>query len=230
MKLLINRAWGLLLVSFVCQTTHPETQSYGSFWLTGTFIGPITRNHEKWKYYLEPRLIVLDDRYGLSELHFYYATGYQLSSKFTPYIGAAYFLSENTEGVISHENVIWQQFLWNIYKTDFVNISNRSRLEERKNTLHYEWATRLREQITLKIPVHNTKYSLVTFDESFLNFNHPPWVSDKFFAQNRYFFGIGKQLSTATNLDIGYINQIKFERQNLKILDNGLYIKLNVSQ
>ncbi|AUH73676.1 DUF2490 domain-containing protein [Legionella sainthelensi] len=230
MRLRVQWTLRLLLVYFVYQTAYAETQSYGSFWLTGTFIGPVAQNHEKWKYYFEPRLIVLNNRYGLSELHFYYGTGYQLTPKFTPYIGAAYFLSENTEGLASHENVIWQQFLWDITKTDFFKISNRSRLEERKNTLHYEWATRLREQITLKIPVQNTKYSLATFDEGFFNFNHPLWVSDKFFAQNRFFFGISREMSKAATLDIGYINQIKFERQNLKISDNGLYIKMNVSQ
>ncbi|KTC83600.1 DUF2490 domain-containing protein [Legionella cincinnatiensis] len=229
MRLHIKRTWGLLLVLLVCQKTHAETKNYASLWPTGVFIGPITHNDEKWKYYFEPRLIVLNDRYGFGELHFYYGTGYQLAPNFTPYVGGAYFLSENTEGVISHENVIWQQFLWDISKTDFLKISNRSRLEERKNTLYSEWSARLREQITLKIPVKNTKYSLVTFEEGFFNLNHPSWVSDKFFAENRFFFGIGKELSKTANVDIGYINEIKLPRHDQEIL-NGLYIKINVSQ
>ncbi|MBN9225848.1 MULTISPECIES: DUF2490 domain-containing protein [Legionella] len=230
MCLNIKRIFSLLCTIVVCSTAFANVQNFGSFWLTGIFIGPFSNEYKQWKYYVEPRLILIDDRYGMDEAHIYSGAGYQITPNFTPYIGYAYFLSENTQGVISHENVLWQQFQWKLYHSKLFNVSNRSRLEQRKNTLYSDWATRLREQITLKIPFKNTKYSLSTFDEVFLNFNHPIWVSDKFFAENRAFLGIERQLSKAATFDIGYIDQVKFQRQNQKLFTHGLYLKLTVTQ
>ncbi|CAM2955064.1 Protein of uncharacterised function (DUF2490) [Legionella steigerwaltii] len=226
----IRRIFYLLFSISICSTSFANTQNFGTFWLTGIFIGPFVNEYKQWKYYLEPRLILIDDRYGLDEAHLYSGAGYQITPNFTPYIGYAYFLSENTQGVVAHENVLWQQFLWKIHHSKFFNISNRSRLEERKNTLYAEWATRLREQIALKIPFQNTKYSLSTFDEGFFNFNHPSWVSDKFFAENRFFFGLERQLSKAASFDFGYIEQTKFQRNNQNLLTHGLYLKITVTQ
>lgn len=230
MNLKVKGIFCFLSSVFIYSTGFADTQNFGTFWLTGVFIGPLVTTYKQWKYYLEPRLVLIDDRYGRDEEHIYFGTGYQITPNFTPFIGAAYFFSENTEGVIAHENVLWQQFHWKIYHSKLFNVANRSRLEERKNTLFSEWATRLREQITLKIPFHNTQYSLSTYNECFFNFTHPYWVSDKFFAENRFFLGIERQISKAASFDLGYLEQTKWQRQNRNLLTHGLYIRLNVTR
>ncbi|KTD11687.1 hypothetical protein Lgra_1145 [Legionella gratiana] len=218
------------LFSFlICTTLFAETQNYGTVWLNGTFIGPFSKKHEKWKYYLQPRLVIIDNRYGLDEARVFYGAGYQITPAFTSFIGMASSVSKSTEGVLSYENRVWQQFLWDIYKSKTFKLNNRTRLEERKNTLYSQWAVRFREQFTLKIPFQNTKYSFITFDELFFNVNYPSWVSDKFFSQNRYFIGIEKSISKSASFDVGYINQARFQRQNINIITDGLYLKIDVT-
>ena len=134
----------------------------------------------------------------------------------------------STEGVYSHENAVWQQFLWDMYHSKSFNFNSRTRLEERKNTRYSLWAIRLREQFTLKIPFQNTKYSFITFDELFFNLNAPSWVSNRFFSQNRYFIGIEKSISKSASFDVGYINQARFQRKNINLITNGLYLRINV--
>lgn len=228
MILKIKRIFCSLFILLISPELFANTQSYGTLWLNGMFIGSLSKQHEKWKYYLRTRLVIIDDRYGLDEGRVFYGAGYQITPNFAPYIGAGYFVSESTEGVISHENVVWQQFLWDMYHSKFFKLNNRTALEERKNTLHSQWAIRFREQFTLKIPFRNTKYSFITFDELFFNLNHPSWVSNKLFSQNRYFIGIEKSISKTASLDVGYVNQVKFQRQNLNLITNGLYLRINV--
>ncbi|HVY53074.1 MAG TPA: DUF2490 domain-containing protein [Gammaproteobacteria bacterium] len=218
-----------LLSLFTLSSAYATIDSFAKLWLVGAFIGPLSEENKNWKYYIEPRFAAINDKYGLSEIHMYTGIGYKIAPCFTPYMGYAYYISDSTSGVISHENVIWQQSIWDIYKSDRVSLSNRARFEERKNTQFAEWACRLREQFTLKLPFQNTKYSFAIFDELFFNLNHPLWVSNRFLAQNRLFLGIEKKLTKTSTLDIGYLNQIDLERQNRNLLTNGLYIKLHVN-
>lgn len=224
----IKRILYSLFFLLLCIPAFSHTQHYANLWFDGTFIGSFLKQHEKWKYYLQPRLVVIDDRYGLDEAHVFYGAGYQITPNFAPYVGAAYFLSEDIQGTESHENVVWQQFLWDMYKSKSFKLNNRTRLEERKNTLYTQWAIRFRDQFTLRIPFQNKKYSFITFDEFFLNLNHPSWVSNKFFSQNRFFTGIEKHISKSTSFDVGYINQARFQRRNKNLITNGVYLRINV--
>lgn len=228
MKLKIKRILSSFLFLFLSTAVFSDTKHFGTTWFNGLFIGSFSDQHEKWKYYLQPRFVIIDDRYGLDEARVFYGAGYQITPHFTPFMGASYFVSVSTDGVYSHENSLWQQFLWDMYESESFQLNNRTRLEERKNTLYSQWSIRLREQFTLKIPLRNTKYSFITFDELFFNLNHPFWVSNKLFSQNRYFVGIEKSLSKSASFDVGYINQARFQRQNKNLITNGLYLRINV--
>lgn len=205
-----------------------DLQVHTKLWLTGTFIGPLTEENKKLKYYLDSRLRLIDDTYILDQDRVYAGLGYEVTPNFTPFICGAYIINESTSGVITHEYRIFEQFIWNMIHNSSLSLSNRTRLEERRDTNQSQWAYRLREQFTLKIPFKRwKKYSFLTFDEVFLNLNYPQWVDHRFFAENRAFVGIERTISKAWSFDVGYINQYQFSTPNK--MSNGIYLAINMN-
>src|SRR5207244_4913805 len=111
-------------------------------------------------------------------------------------------------------------------KNKQLTLSNRSRLEQRKNTVKSEVAWRLRERFRLRVPLNFwEKHSFDVWDEVFIDFNHPSWIGNKkVFAENRAFIGLGTNISKNTIADVGYINQYQFTTPNM--MTNGLYFSV----
>jgi len=223
------RVRNILLFSFFffCQTLYADVASYSTLWWTELFIGPLSKD-SAWKYYLQPRVILINDRYGYQFAEVYYGLGYTFNPTFTTYFGGQYDVTKNINGSFSHVNLIWQSFVSDIHRSEAWKLNHRSLFEELKNTLFPQWAWRLREEMTLKIPMFESSYSFMSFDEMFFNFNHPSWVSNKFFAENRFFIGIEKSMTKSVSFDIGYLNRFQFTRNPPNLLTNGLFLTLNV--
>lgn len=200
-----------------------------SYWIKAVITGPASSTNKKIKYYAEPELRLIDDRYLLDEAHMYLGLGYQFNKNLADYIGIAPVVSENLKGVSIHEARFWQQMDWKICDSKSINISTRSRLEERKDVSEASrMAFRAREKISVTIPIYNLKtYDLAFSNESFFNINHPKWVSNKFYAENRAFIGIEKHISKKTYIDLGYLNQFLF-RQQPERMNNAISLAFNV--
>lgn len=201
-------------------------RTYGTLWFAGSFLGPLSKNHPKIKYYLESQLRLIHNTYAFSEAYLYAGLAYQLTDDLVPAMGVARSVSENLQGQMLHEDRFWQMLLWDMIKNNHLVLSNRSRLEQRKDTVKSQIAWRLRERFQLRVPLKFWgKHSVDLWDEMFFNFNHPAWLGNKkVFAENRAFIGIGTPISNNTVADVGYLNQYQFTTPNT--MTNGLYLSV----
>lgn len=199
-----------LIILFITSTTLHATETYIKQWTTANFVGSISED-SKFKYYIEPQLRFIDDRYVFNQAFLFAGLGYQFTPTVSLFVGPGWVLTKNTEGEVYHEYRLWQQLNWQILNSSVVSLNSRTRLEEKERSNQSQVAYQLRERIWVRIPIKNTnQFYYSVFDEVFFNLNHPSWTSPHFFEQNRLFLGIGKQLTKTTMLDFGYLNQLQF--------------------
>lgn len=217
----------VILLFLIVNAWSQNTQHYQKLWSSAIITGPLSVSDPNFRFYLEPRLRFMGDKYVFEEASIYAGLGYQINPM-SLYLGDAIVTQLNPDGKYQHENRVFEQLDLAVINTVYYKLLNKTRLEERKNSADIQWAVRLREKLTLRVPFKNqNKYSLVIADEIFLNLNHPKWVSSSFFAENRGFIGIGNQLSQSTTLDIGYMNQLKIQNPNQ--VNNILNISLTTN-
>lgn len=109
------------------------------------------------------------------------------------------------------QNAVWEQATWKIIHNNSINLSSRTRLEQRMEVEQSQWLSRLRERITLKLPKKiNDHLTPVIYDELFINLNNPAWVNSRTIDQNRAFMGVDILTSKKTYLEVGYLNQYRW--------------------
>lgn len=84
-------------------------------------------------------------------------------------------------------------------------INLRNRLEYRKREDQDAASGRLRTSLRGQVFL-NPIYSLIIWDEPFLNLTHETWTGNRFLERNRLFIGSGVNLD-GINFEIGYLNQ-----------------------
>jgi hypothetical protein len=199
----------LFFILFLLIGVNPaySTESYTKYWSVATIIGPMPTN-SLFKYYFEPQLRLINDPYVFNQLLLLGGLGYQFHPTMIFFVGPGWILTRNSQGIMIHENRLWEQLNWQAVNTSYINVNSRTRLEERKNTDFASVAFRFRERVWVRIPIKNSEdYFFSCFDEIFLNINHPKWVSPYLFEQNRVFIGFGTTITRSTLIDIGYLNQ-----------------------
>ncbi len=202
-------------------------ESYDKYWSVAIITGSIP-NNPSLKYYLEPQLRLIDDRYVFNQLLLLGGLGYQINKDMTVFLGPGWIIYKLPQGRESQEIRLWEQLNWLLVNTPRLNINSRTRLEERKDISVPQIAIRFRERIWMRVPFKNwDKYSFSCFNEIFLNLNHLQWVAPYFFDQNRAFIGISKQLSKSTIIDAGYLNQYIHSVKNR--LDHVLLLSFTVN-
>ncbi len=201
----LNLTCLLMTVLFFIDPAY-ALEGHTELWTSGSILKSFS-NDPRFKYYLEPQLRLIDNRYTFNQTLMLGGLGYQAKPDVLLLGGLGYVLTKsNSTGDISHEYRLWEQLSWNLPFS--INVVSRTRLEERKLSEYGQIAFRLRERVFARIPfAHWTNHSLAMFDEVFFNLNRPVWVAPHFFAQNRAFIGIGTELSKTTMLDVGYLNQ-----------------------
>ena len=220
-----------LLVVFIfglfvfCKPLH-AIEEHTQLWMVSTILEPFS-DTSRFKYYLETQLRFIDNPYKFRMMQVLPGIGYQASPNTVLLGGAGWIPFKTLNGVMLHENRIWQQLNWLIVGSSEYILSNRLRLEERRLTTIPGIALRLRERLFDRIPFQRWPgHSLSMFDEVFLNINHPSWVIQHVFEQNSAFIGIGTQLLKNTILDIGYMNQ--YVASNPRQMSNVLVLNLSV--
>lgn len=222
------KSFSVCLIFLVLIFAHPSYAllQHGKFWNQATITMPVC-DHSKIKFYAEPRLRFIDNKFKLEEVSAYTGLGYQATKNLLLILGVSYIDSSNP-GRFTKEYRIFQQTHWEAIHNEQLRLINRTRFEIRKQQGQPQRATRFRERLMARIPVPCwDKHSFVTFEEVFFNFNHPAWVSRKFLAENRLFLGIGIELAKYTNFDIGYMNQFQFNRVNR--MNHVIYTNINVT-
>ncbi len=217
--------WVLCL--FLCTNLVNASKSYDKSWSVGIITGSLAKN-SSFKYYLEPQLRLINDRYVINQTFVLGGLGYQIHKNMIIYAGSGWVFEKVQEGETFHEQRIWQQLSWLVLRNSHLNINSRTRLEERKDTRASELAIRLRQRVWVRIPIfHSDKYSYSFFDEVLLNMNHADWVSPYFFEQNRAFIGFATQVSKSVLIDIGYLNQ--YINLASTRLDNVVFLNFTVN-
>lgn len=132
-----------------------------------------------------------------------------------------------TEG--KQQEIFWQQAIWRALNRPHLSLTLRSRFEFRHPVDRHDWAYRLREQLTLKLPNDRCPFiTPVIYDEIFFNLNHPIWVNQGLLSQNRLFMGIDIPLSKSVTLETGYMQQYQASRHD-KFLNHVLMTTLNIN-
>lgn len=199
------KTYFFLIIYFIATMAH-AMEHYTKQWTVATVFGSFPES--KWRYYLEPQLRLIDNRYVFNQFLFLFGLGYQITPNMMFFTGPGWIANKNPQGIESNDVRIWQQLNWNVLQNSFFSLNSRTRLEETTRNTSPGIAFQGRQRLWVRFPFKQWEtYSLSMFDEVFLNFNHPNWVSKDLFSQNRAFIGIGKQVSKYMMLDIGYLNQ-----------------------
>jgi hypothetical protein len=167
---------------------------------------------KKAQIYLEaqPRVGNLDSsgtkRDDFSTLILRPAVGYQMNQYVSVWQGYAWVPTFQPGSRI--ENRIFQQLLIeNLVKN--LKLVNRTRLEERWLEGTNKTAVRFRHMARAAYPLGKSKkWSLVAYDELFINLNSVEHGPNGGFDQNRVFAGVNRQFNKQINAEAGYMNNL----------------------
>lgn len=134
------------------------------------------------------------------------AVGYQMNKYVSVWQGYAWIPTFQPNSRI--ENRIFQQLLIeNSVKK--LRLVNRTRLEERWLEGTNKTAVRFRHLARVAYPIGKSqKWSLVAYDELFVNLNTVEHGPHGGFDQNRTFAGINRQINKQINAEAGYMNNL----------------------
>jgi hypothetical protein len=100
-----------------------------------------------------------------------------------------------------------------------LTMSVRNRLEARIVEDNPDFSMRYRAQLRVMKPV-NADYSMVVWDEPFLNITDDSWTGHRVIERNRFFIGPRLHFE-GLNLEVGYMNQYT-PRKNASITEHIL--------
>lgn len=211
-RTILKQCFFICLISLI--SCFDAKGNVNKFWFVTTYTAPLKQNSAL-RYYLEPHLRLMTRSSFFKQSLMLGGIGYQLNPAIILLTGVGSVLTQTAQGRLLHESRYWQQVNWLAWNTFKANLNIRFRLEERHIQLDPQIAIRFRERAWLRVPIKNWKGHYVSsFDEIFFNFNHPNWVSPYTFEQNRFFIGLGTQITPSTMMDIGYLNQYLHSYKN----------------
>lgn len=218
----------LLMLSSLPLFTTAHTVTHTKEWNTATIIGSFTAD-KQWKYTLQPTLRFRDDKYKYESTLLFAGLGYQANTDTTVWLLGGRTNNRRTSGNIENVNVIRQQTDVILADNAIAKATYTNRLEARKNTSESEWAYRVREMLTARLPFASWQgHCLTLINEAIFSINHPAWInSTSLLEQNRAFIGIGTTLSSQVSFDIGYLNQYQIRQPNE--MSNILFLFFNVN-
>jgi hypothetical protein len=160
------------------------------------------------------------------------ALGYQLTPSVSLWQGYAWtptFMNSKHKPDFNSEQRIWQQVLVeNHFK--HLDMTNRTRLEERFIEGAGNTAVRARHMLRLAYPLGSSeKWSLVGYEEAFVNLNDTRIGPQAGFDQSRTFFGLNRKINRHLNAEAGYMaNYVNRHNPTPDKLNHVLLVGLNV--
>lgn len=154
------------------------------------------------------------------------ALGYQLDAKTSVWLGYAW--TPAFSPTYNNEHRIFQQLLITD-KARRLEISNRTRLEERFINGAGDTAVRLRHFLRLAHPLEASgRWFAATYDEIFFNLNSTPRGPSSGLDQNRLYFGLGRTLAPGLKGELGYIfNTVSPPRGASDTVNHVILVTLN---
>lgn len=135
-----------------------------------------------------------------------------------------FFKEVNHETTTSHENIIYEQASWSYSPA----LNFRTRLEQRQRQDQAVWNARWRiKAVSISQTDWFDKLQPMISDEVFLMLNHPEWVTQNTFDQNRLFVGFQIRMKETLWWQIGYMNQyVERNHQNGSTMNHILSLSL----
>ena len=106
------------------------------------------------------------------------------------------------------EDRIWQQATFNLPAGPLGTIGMRTRLEQRFREAGDETGWRFRQFARWSRRLEGTDFSIVAWDELFINLNNADGVQTDGFDQNRLFVGAAWHVAPSVRFEAGYLNNI----------------------
>lgn len=103
-----------------------------------------------------------------------------------------------------HEYMLYEQVSWSASPS--LNFRTRLEQRERNNQDTWNWRVRFKAISIAQTPLFADFQPMIS-DEVFLLLNHPDWVTESTFDQNRLFIGFQVRMTQTLWWQLGYINQ-----------------------
>lgn len=164
------------------------------------------------------------------------AVGYQVTKSMSIWQGLGWTPTFEGVNTLKHtfpehytdEHILYQQVLFeNKWKN--LKINNRSILEERFIERAGGTNIRARHLLKLAYPIGKSKkWSLVAFDDLYMNLNSTPRGPKAGFDQNLLFFGINRKLTPHIALEAGYMNNpVNVFHHSVNRMNHAALVSLN---
>lgn len=138
------------------------------------------------------------------------AVGYQVNKHVSVWQGYAW--APQFLPFSRHENRIFQQLIVD-KKIKKIHLVNRTRLEQRWLEGADGTSVRFRHMLRAAYPLGKSqKWSIVGYDELFVNLNSPKGAPQGGMDQNRVFLGLNRKINKHVNAEAGYLNQFIYAR------------------
>ncbi|MGN6490851.1 MAG: DUF2490 domain-containing protein [Agriterribacter sp.] len=153
--------------------------------------------------------------------HFYYEVkggiSYSINKNFSVLIGTGKYITYDVEQdgnfpkpITGNETRLWQQLTMNHY-LEQIKFEHRYRVEQRWFKTGYR--NRFRYRLSTALPLNGKSikpgtFFFTTFDEIFLTNKAP------YFERNRFFAGLGYQISKPLIIQPGYVYQYDYKNDN----------------
>lgn len=183
-----------------------ETIEDGRYWFALATQGKLPAQNWGWSFDVHQRF--RDE--GAQADNFFVRAGvsYQMTPKTSIGLGFDHVVNHPAGKEANDENRLWQQIAYKFDPILGVNLSSRTRLEQRWREGGDDTAYRFRQMIRATMPlIVNPKLSIVAYDELFINLNNTDWNVSRGNDQNRAFLGANWAFTPSTSIEMGYINQ-----------------------
>lgn len=194
----------------------------GRIWLTYAVEHKL---NNKWKLTFQMQPYWRDEGHAYDQVTYRPGIYYQINPRMLVGGGYAYALGHPDHQQNTHENRVWEDFVYQWNGGSAWQISARTRLEHRQFEHHGTMLHGVRQFLKLNVPI-NQALSLIVSDEYYVNLNSTA-QGDAGFDQNRLMVGVATRLSAASAVEFGYVNQ--YSQRAAADIDNHI-LALSFSQ
>lgn len=195
----------MIILSMPCPLLA-DTIEDGRYWFALATQGKLPAENWSWNFDVHQRY--RDE--GAHADNFFIRSGviYQINPKTSIGLGFDHVVNHPAGKEASDENRLWQQIGYKFDPILGINLSSRTRVEQRWREGGDDTAYRFRQMIKATMPLDiNPKLSIVAYDELFINLNDTDWNVNRGNDQNRVFLGINWAFTPSASIETGYLNQ-----------------------
>lgn len=206
MNITKNKRLILMLALVLPCPLFAETIEDGRYWFALATQGKLPVENWSWNFDVHQRF--RDEGARADNFFIRSAINYSINPKLGIALGFDHVVNHPAGKEASDENRLWQQISYKLDPIAGVNLSSRTRLEQRWREGGDDTGYRLRQMIKATIPLAvNPKLSVVAYDELFINLSNTDWGVSRGNDQNRIFLGVNWAFTQSASIETGYLNQ-----------------------